>query len=94
MSNIIENNYVLLLKEKHQYTNLNMSLEEAKNKKPKSIVTMEPGIILYTQKTSFSMEQVAEAMDYGFNYQWGFGPCFEKIPPSKLQFAKVELFNI
>ncbi len=87
-------NYVLFLTEQHKYTNHNIPFEEAVAKYPDSIRTLEPGTIMYSQDHSFTLEQIAEAKEKGFSYQWGFGPCAENIPFSKLKFAKVEPFNV
>lgn len=85
---------ILFLKEEHKYTNLNIGFEEAVIKHPDSIRTLKPGTILYSQDHSFTIEQVAEVKQKGFSYQWGFGPCAENIPFSKLQFARVEPFYV
>lgn len=86
--------YIIYLKEDHKYTNLNLLFDEAKTKYPDSIITLKEGTILWSQDTSFNIEQIEEAKKEGFPHQWGFGPCCEQIPYSKIQFAKVENINI
>ena len=87
-------NYIVILKEEHKYSDRPLSVEDASKDYPESIITMEPGSILWAQEETFTIEQVAEAKKSGFPYQWGFGPCCEQVPFEKIQFAKIETINI
>jgi hypothetical protein len=86
--------YIIVLTADHQYSNRPISLEEAKKDYPDSVQTIEAGTILWSQDNVFDIGQISEAKTKGFPHQWGFGPCCEQIPFEKLQFAKVEPFNI
>lgn len=82
-------NWVIYLKEPHQYTKYNMEFEEAQSKHPKSIRTLAKGKIIWAQDKPFSQAQIEEVNEKGFHYQWGFGPCYEKIPSHKVKFSQL-----
>lgn len=86
--------YMLVLNAKHQYTTAMLKLAEAQKKHPDSIKTLEPGAILYSQDKIFDIEQISETKTEGFCYSWGFGPCTTTIPFEKIDFVKVEKFNV
>jgi len=86
--------FIIYLSASHEYTNLNISLEEAKERKPNSVVILEKGMVLYSQDTEFTISQIEQAKVKGFPYQWGFGPCVENIPFEKISYAEVKNYLI
>lgn len=49
---------------------------------------VKAGTMLHTQKKSYTIEQVSEALTKGYPYQWGFGPCYDRI--KDVTFVKIE----
>lgn len=86
------NPYIIILVEEHRYTKFNLPFEEGHKKDPKLTITLTPGTILCTQDSPFTEYDRQERSINGFHLQWGFGPCYEKIPSSKIK--HIELINI
>lgn len=86
------NPYIIVLVEEHKYTTLNLPFEEAHIKYPNQTVTLEPGTILWFQDKPFTEYVKQEISITGFQIQWGFGPCYEVIPPTKIK--HIDLINI
>ena len=84
-----QKNWIIYLKKPHQYTSYNMLFDEAQRKHPKSIRTLNKGKIIWSQDKPFTEEQIDEVKTSGFHYQWGFGPCYEKIPYEKIKMSKL-----
>lgn len=84
--------YIIVLTKEHRFTKLNLPFEEGDKKDPKQTVILAPGTILYSQGIPFTENNKYEITTYGFNYQWGFGPCCEEILSDKVSY--LELINI
>lgn len=87
-------NYILIIKEEYKFTKKNIPLPEALKKYPETVDTLQPGTIMYSQNDPFTKDQIEEVKTQGFTYSWGFGPCFEMIPMTHLQFAEVKPFDL
>lgn len=86
--------YNIILKKEFRYTRCNEPLEVTEKTRPEYIVTLPIGTILWTQDKSFTIEQIMEAKEKGFHYQFGFGHAYEKISIDHLHFVKLEIFDI
>ncbi len=86
--------YMVILKKEHKYTRLNLPFEEAKITHPNSIITLKSDSILWSQDKPFTVEQIEEVKKQGFHFQWGFGPCYEKIPAKSVKFTQLETIKI